>query len=406
MLAKESSAELQTNPSKTFRWWWAAAAGVSGLLIFGLVSVVLNSDGPDQVSQTPGSFAGKVFSVDGQRFQSLQEAVDSAGANGVVEIATSEALVLDEAIELPADRVLTIRAAGGFLPRLEVSSPMPILRAPGGVNLEGLEFMQPESTDFTWEDAALQVSNGSFNLINCRLMRPLAGSTVVPTFTGPYFPMIDLTGCSEVSVVNSEIYSPSAVCIAVKSNPGEAVSIRFRNSVVIGTSACYVRNHHKDDMELSFDRTFSLCRDLIWVDPSPEGSGGYQLRGSNSVFHGRSFFLTTANVLAAEFAGDLDWKGQSNLYSVRRMFFGVRGQRLSLEDMERFNWMREETDSVTADLARFSGETLIRGTEEIEILTADQFILTEEDVADPKRFGPDSKLVGPRAFEVMRNGLD
>lgn len=172
-----------------------------------------NQAAEDELPPTPPDPAP--FRVGEESFASLQEALQTIGNRGEIEIAANGPIVLDP-IDLGKTSLL-LRAAPGYSPLIEAAhADEPLFRGHGKLAVVGLHLIQKDPQAMS---PIFEITQGALRLANCQLSR--SGNDVTP-------PLISINFSNHLDIINSALFAPSSIAAGFRNGTG---SITLENSI-------------------------------------------------------------------------------------------------------------------------------------------------------------------------------
>lgn len=196
---------------------WLSLAGI-GVAAFGLYYFRNSMKSAPEPTREKGPILSSAtpYHIGNRDFASLQEAIDAAESGDEIQIAANGALPVDGATI--QDKALLVRAAPGFLPRLESRNPdSSILHTDSNLGLAGLHFVHYSPSPKT---PLIEIDNGGLNIANCQISCPAAP---------PATSMILTQASNHLEVTNTVFAGPGCIAIGFRRNRGH---LHLDNSIV------------------------------------------------------------------------------------------------------------------------------------------------------------------------------
>ena len=272
---------------------------------------------------------------DGERFESLNEAIDHrTGGHDVIEIHCS-GFVPAKAAHWPGD--LTIRSVGGHKVMLDArAGPKPFWTCDGNVVLEGISIRYQISKS---TPPPFFVGDGpSLKLHHCRLAMPQVQEEVVNGM--PIRTMFDISSISDVSVERCAMIGSEMSFLLVRSGEED-----IHQKIVLRENMAYCRSlihfeipgTEESRIEAVVEDNISRCTNNFVVGGKTSTASGplipLHITAQRNSFEARfGLFFTSAGVLK-EFSDYVHWHGSQNFYRNERFISSFRGPgRNSLPD--------------------------------------------------------------------------
>ena len=233
------------------------------------------------------------------RYDTLQDAIDSQSADGTIEIQTDGPLKISQCF---IENSRTIIAGDGFTPTLVFEPNHEIdleamLSTEGTLTLQGIELRLPERFGEEEEYSLIGVqSPGQIELIDCRLVVEAGGFCV--------------SSHSQVAIENCHFHAPQSTVLDL--DPHQDTQITLKNSWLSGQT---VFESGRDFAQvIDMNQCTVVCSELVRTYEEVESESELQLLSQQSLFVCKDTMI----LLEDEEEGsdqNIQWKGQRNIYS-------------------------------------------------------------------------------------------
>lgn len=321
------------------------------LVAIGLVAAVLvfifsqpNEPTPEQTNKTGQATQGfgesdivLLHTEDGlQRYPSLATAIKAAPPNAVLEIASNGPIV-EDTLEIPAGKPLTIRAASNYRPQLKNRRlNHSLIRSHSTLILEGL-FCRGDFDQDVDAQPFIDMRQGDFYAAGCRfeLDTDLRKKEERKNLNLPA--MMSVTGCTEFTLLNCESIAVGTAGVRfLEPAKDQSLTITLRNTLIGGVSAVEVIHGVDADQRLQFnlENTF-ICGHRVLLFFGADEPFPISVKARRNIIAGDGPAIATP-LRVQILAQYLTWQGIRNIYTPIKQLVrgGIRTPRPPRRDHE------------------------------------------------------------------------